>query len=77
MTGPAVCRTVAELNEVRGRFAAAGESLALIPTMGFLHAGHLSLIAEGRRAAKGAGPTGLTLCRKRRLPDSGCCRARL
>ena len=47
-----VVRTVAELRHVIAGWRAADESVALVPTMGALHAGHLALVAEGRRAAK-------------------------
>ncbi len=48
----AVVRTVAELRRVVGGWHRAGERVALIPTMGALHRGHLALVEHGRGAAR-------------------------
>jgi pantoate--beta-alanine ligase len=49
--GPAIARTISALDRATKKFRAADESVALVPTMGALHAGHVALIEEGRRKA--------------------------
>jgi pantoate--beta-alanine ligase len=49
--GPEIIRAVKTLDRAIAKFRDAGETLALVPTMGALHAGHLALVRRARRRA--------------------------
>lgn len=52
MTDLAIFRTVADLRSALQGWRSKGDRIALVPTMGFLHQGHLSLIHLARQYAE-------------------------
>ena len=52
MHSPETVRTVADLRARIAGWRAAGERVALVPTMGALHEGHLALVQAGRERAE-------------------------
>ncbi len=46
-----ICRTTAECRQTIATYRQAGETVGLVPTMGFLHAGHMTLVQSAKARA--------------------------
>lgn len=49
---PGIVRTVADLRRIIASWRSGGERIALVPTMGALHAGHLDIVRRARGMAR-------------------------
>ena len=43
-----ICRSISDCRAAVKELRATGETVAMVPTMGFLHAGHISLVETAK-----------------------------